>query len=138
MEPIAPTDVWQKIGEEAGLQSLLRHFYADVRQDQALGPIFNARIHDWPSHLEKIGAFWKRQLGQPSRYPGGFAAAHLSLGIEELHFQRWLGLWERNCRQHLVPDAADWLIGRAHEIATQLRRVLCGIPTLQVGSSPAR
>ncbi len=133
MNTLGVDAIWEKLGEEPGLQNLLRHFYADVRQDSVLGPVFDSRIHDWPSHLEKIGAFWKRQLGRPSRYPGGFAGAHLPLGIEEDHFRRWLGLWERNCRQHLAPEAADWLIGRAREIAAQLRRILCGVPSLQVG-----
>ena len=115
------------------LQHLLRHFYADVRQDVVLGPVFNARIGDWPAHLEKIADFWTRQTGGPSQYAGGLAAAHLPLGLEPVHFTRWLGLWERNCRQHLDTASADWMIARAHEIGAHLQRIVSGAAGLQIG-----
>lgn len=124
---------WDRLGGAPALQNLLRHFYADIRQDALLGPIFTTHIHDWPAHLEKIGGFWARQLGAASNYPGGFAAAHLPLGIQPEHFLRWLGLWERNCRQHLDPESAAWMTARAHDIAAHLRRVVAGSGGLQVG-----
>ncbi|MBN8247001.1 MAG: group III truncated hemoglobin [Verrucomicrobia bacterium] len=124
---------WDRLGGAPALQNLLRHFYADIRQDAVLGPIFNAHIHDWPAHLEKIGSFWARQLGAASNYPGGFAAAHLPLGIQPEHFVRWLGLWERNCCQHLNPESAAWMTARASDIAAHLRRVVGGSGGLQVG-----
>lgn len=123
---------WDRLGGASALRNLLRHFYADIRQDAVLGPIFNAHIHDWPAHLEKIGSFWAGQLGAPSNYPGGFAAAHLPLGIQPEHFIRWLGLWERNCRQHLDPESAAWMIARAEDIAAHLRRVVAGGGGLRV------
>ena len=128
-----PQTVFDQLGGAPGLKRLLQHFYADVRQDQVLGPIFNARIHDWPAHLEKIGSFWARQTGAASNYAGGFAAAHLPLGLQEEHFVRWLGLWERNCRQQLDPAPAAWMIARAHEIGTHLRRITGGAAGLQIG-----
>ena len=81
---------------------MLRHFYADVRQHEVIGPIFNTRIHDWPAHLAKIAEFWALHTGGPSRYGGGFAGAHLGLGLEPAHFQHWLALWEFNCRRRLA------------------------------------
>jgi truncated hemoglobin YjbI len=36
--------LYQRIGGHEGISRLLRHFYADVRQDPMIGPIFNARI----------------------------------------------------------------------------------------------
>ncbi len=125
--------IWEQLGGEAGLQHLLRHFYADVRQDTVLGPVFATRIQDWPAHLERIGSFWARQLGAPSNYSGGFAGVHLTLGIEEEHFQHWLRLWERNCRQHLSAEPAEWMIRRAHEIGSHLRRILAGTRGIQIG-----
>lgn len=124
---------FEQMGGASALKELLRYFYADVRQDEVLGPIFNARIQDWPAHLDKIGSFWARQLGAPSNYAGGFGAVHLSLGLQEEHFHRWLGLWERNCRQHLDPAAANWMIERAQEIGRNLRRIVGGAAGLQIG-----
>jgi hypothetical protein len=42
---------------------LLRHFYADVRQDSLIGPISNAQIKDSKEHLEIIASFWETIIG---------------------------------------------------------------------------
>lgn len=126
--------VFEQMGGAPALKKLLHHFYADVRQDEVIGPIFNARIHDWPTHLDKIGNFWARQTGGPSNYAGGFGAAHLSLGLQPEHFQRWLGLWERNCRQHLEPGVADKMIARAYDLGNNLKRMVGGGGGLRIGS----
>ena len=42
--------LYQRIGGHEGISKLLRHFYADVRQDPLIGPIFNAQIKDWKHH----------------------------------------------------------------------------------------
>ena len=43
---------------ENGLATLVEAFYARVRADAELGPIFEDAIDDWPEHLEKLAAFW--------------------------------------------------------------------------------
>ena len=131
----AKRTVFEQMGGAPVLKRLLQHFYADVRQDAVLGPVFNAKIEDWPAHLEKIGSFWARQTGAASNYAGGFAAVHLPLGLQAEHFTRWLGLWERNCRQHLDPVSADWMIARAQEIGGHLKRIVGGGAGLQIAPS---
>ena len=42
------------------IERLVRGFYAKVRTDAVLGPIFEARIRDWEPHLEQMFAFWSR------------------------------------------------------------------------------
>lgn len=49
--------LYERIGRREGLARLLRHFYADVRQDPVIGPIFNARIEHWGEHLAIIANF---------------------------------------------------------------------------------
>ncbi len=44
--------------EEAALERLIPLFYARVREDDELGPVFNDAIADWPEHLYKLVAFW--------------------------------------------------------------------------------
>ncbi len=127
IEPARPKDLpslYERLGAHAGLNELLRHFYADVRQHEVLGPLFNAQIHDWPAHLAKIAEFWALQTGGPSRYAGGFAGAHFGLGLEPAHFQHWLTLWEFNCRRRLPAREAAEMIAIAHEFGRRLRRVL--------------
>ena len=48
---------FQHISEEA-LGQLVQRFYARVRQDPLIGPVFNDAISDWPEHLQKLQAFW--------------------------------------------------------------------------------
>ena len=126
---------FERLGGAPVLMNLLRGFYADVRQDEVIGPIFDAHIQDWPTHLDRIGSFWARQLGAFSNYSGGFGAAHLPLQLKEIHFQRWLGLWERHCRRELDPESAEFLIVRAHEIAQQLRRMMAGQMGPRIGGN---
>jgi hypothetical protein len=38
--------LYQRIGGREGISKLLRHFYADVRQDPLIGPIFNACVQE--------------------------------------------------------------------------------------------
>ena len=60
------------------IAEMVRRFYADVAQDDLLGPMFNdvARV-DWSEHLPKLAAFWCRALlglarrrSSPVRTPG--------------------------------------------------------------------
>lgn len=56
--------------DDIGLKSLVDAFYARVRADIALGPIFNDAIGDWPEHLEKLAAFWSSVMLTSGRYKG--------------------------------------------------------------------
>lgn len=128
------TSLYERIGGHDGIARLLRPFYADVRQHELLGPIFNARIADWPAHLDKIGEFWARQTGGPSRYGGGFGAAHISLGIGTAHLDQWLALWDFNCRRQLPAQEAAEMSQLAHRVGGQLLKILGGRSGLTIGS----
>ncbi len=118
------SSLYERLGGHEGIGQLLRHFYADVRQHAVLGPIFNARIHDWPAHLAKIAEFWALQTGGPSRYAGGFGAAHLRLEIEPEHFEHWLALWDFNCERRLPSAEAKAMSELAHDFGRRLKRVV--------------
>ena len=118
--------LYEKIGGRPALMRLLHHFYADVRQHRVLAPIFADHIRDWPAHLENIGNFWTTMSGGPSGYSGAMPQRHIPLGLGEIEFQAWLGLWEHNCRAWLPSCAAEGLIARAHQIADRLR-TFCGL-----------
>jgi hemoglobin len=126
--------LYARLGGREGLAKLLKFFYADVRQDNVIGPIFNERIHDWVVHLEKIGDFWALQTGGPSAYSGGFGRAHLPLGLEPKHFEHWLGLWEWNCRRHLGEVEANELIAMAQVFGRRLQGLTSGRGGLTIGN----
>ena len=119
--PNAPLFV--RLGGRARLLYLLRHFYADVRQHEEIGPIFSAHITDWPAHLEKITDFWSGATGGPALYSGPMPFKHINLGLEERHFAAWLDLWQRHCRAHLPAVEAQHLIALAESIGMRLRQI---------------
>lgn len=116
--------LYERLGGEAVLARLLRHFYADVRQDPLIGPIFQARIQEWDAHLEIIAAFWAGVTGGPRIYGRPMPAKHLNLGLQPPHFERWLHLWGANCRAQLPREAAGELTALAHHIAGRLQAIL--------------
>jgi hemoglobin len=116
--------LYQRIGGRDGISDLLRHFYADVRQDPLIGPIFNAQIKDWKQHLEIIGKFWETIIGGPQTYARPMPMKHLPLRLREEHFERWLFLWQVNCRGHLPSEPAREMIDLAHHITSKLRIIL--------------
>lgn len=122
------TTLFERLGGRAPLLELLRYFYADVRQHQEIAPIFAAHIEDWPAHIEKIADFWSGVTGGPALYSGPMPFKHLSLGLEERHFQAWLGLWARHCRARLAPAEAAELIMVAETIGQRLRHVAGVMP----------
>lgn len=115
------SSLFSRLGGRPGLMRLLRQFYADVRQHQEIGPIFNARIQHWPEHLEKIADFWTSATGGPPSYAGPMPQRHFPLGLSEAHFEAWLDLWRRNCRIHLPADVAEEMIALAEGIGERLR-----------------
>ena len=112
--------------DEAGLERLVHAFYARVRQDAELGPIFNQAIGDWPEHLEKLTAFWSSVMLTSGRYKGQPVPAHMKHRdrINPELFQRWLRLWGETARELMEPEAAAALEARAARIAESLQLAL--------------
>jgi hemoglobin len=109
--------------EDEDLQRLVDRFYARVREDASIGPLFNAAVADWPEHLEKLGAFWSSVMRTTGRYKGNPMAAHLkhSAAIEPAMFERWLEIWRDTAREELAPAHAEAVIARAERIAESLQ-----------------
>jgi len=109
--------------DEQGLGRLIAVFYARVRDDAELGPIFNDAIGDWPEHLDKLTAFWSSVMLTSGRYKGNPVAAHLKHGarIEPALFERWLALWARTTAEVMPPEAAAELQAKAARIAESLQ-----------------
>jgi hemoglobin len=99
-----------------------------------LGPIFNAHIQDWPTHLDKITDFWALQTGGVSRYRGGFGAAHVGLGIGAEHFSHWLALWKFNNARQLAPPEASEMNALAQQLAARLSAITQGRRCLTIGT----
>lgn len=109
--------------DEGGLRELVEAFYTRVRADEALGPIFNDAIDDWPEHLGKLAAFWSSVMLTSGRYKGQPVPAHMKHRdrITPALFDRWLALWAETTSELMAPEAADALQNKAQRIAESLK-----------------
>ena len=111
---------------EGMIEQLVRGFYAKVRADAVLGPVFEARIADWDPHLEQMFAFWSSVALMTGRYHGTPMIKHVKLPIDAGHFDRWLALFEETAREICPPEAASHFVDRALRIG-RCRRQITGV-----------
>jgi hemoglobin len=101
---------------------LVHTFYARVRIDPLLGPIFNYAIQDRDVHLAKLCAFWSSVTLMTGRYKGTPMKAHAELReIAPAHFDRWLALFQATAILTCSPEAAQVFFERAKRIAESLQ-----------------
>jgi hemoglobin len=106
---------------EPMIRELVHAFYAAVRRDPLLGPIFEPRIKDWPEHLDKLSAFWSSVVLMTGRYKGRPMPVHMAIPeISRAHFERWLALFRATAKAVCPPPAAALFIDRAERIAESL------------------
>lgn len=114
-------EIQQETGiDEVLIERLVRGFYARVREDALIGPVFEARIKDWEPHLQQMFAFWSSVALMTGRYHGQPMRKHLPLPVDAQHFDRWLTLFEATARELCSPKAAEHFIERARRIAESL------------------
>jgi hemoglobin len=102
---------------EPEISALVDAFYAKVRRDPDIGPIFNAIVDDWPYHLALLKDFWSTVLLTTGRYKGDPMMKHLQLSLDPPHFERWLSLFAETANEVLTPVHAAIVIARSQRIA---------------------
>ena len=107
---------------EESLKQLVDTFYAKVREDDLIGPVFNGAIDDWPEHLDRLQAFWSSVMLTSGRYKGRPLPAHIKHGdaINAASFERWLGLWRETTSELLDAESAAAMQDKAERIAESL------------------
>ncbi|NYT35698.1 group III truncated hemoglobin [Allopusillimonas soli] len=84
----------EELCTEAEITTLVHQFYARVREDALIGPVFDAHVHDWDSHLATMVRFWSSVLRGSGTYRGTPMPKHVALpGLNPDMFQRWLALF---------------------------------------------
>lgn len=108
--------------DEALIARLVPAFYAKVRQDPELGPIFNREIADWDEHLAKLCDFWSSVLLMSGRFKGQPMAVHARLpDIAPAHFNRWLALFHETADEICPPAAAALFRAKSEQIGESLQ-----------------
>ena len=126
--------------DEAMIERLVRHFYAEVRRDPALGPVFDRVIPaDWEPHLKTMMAFWSSVMLMSGRYKGQPMPKHIALtDVRPMHFARWLALFEQSARAVCPADIAALFVDRAQRIAQSLQLGMFGAPELRAAGPDGR
>jgi hemoglobin len=106
------------------ISNLVDRFYAKVRRDPAIGPIFNEAIDDWPAHLSLLKDFWSTVLLTERRYKGDPLSTHLKLPLKSEHFERWLSLFEETAKEVMPLEHAAIVIAKSHRIAHNFKRAI--------------
>lgn len=120
-------EIMERTGiDEVMIDRVVRAFYARVRDDALLGPVFDARIADWETHLQRMCAFWSSVALMTGRYHGRPMDKHAPLPVDARHFDRWLALFEETAYEICPPPAAAHFIERARRIAESLELGVAG------------
>lgn len=106
------------------ISELVDRFYAKVRLDPEIGPIFNVTIEDWPAHLSLLKNFWSTVLLMERSYKGDPLSKHLPLSLDPPHFVRWLSLFEETAREVMKPEHAETIIDKSHRIAQNFQAAI--------------
>ena len=107
------------IENRTDIKNFVDGFYSKVRQDSLLSPVFNSKIaaEAWPAHLERMYDFWNAILFAEKGFDGNPMQKHMSLPIEEKHFDRWLHLFRATIDELYEGEKAEEAKARAGSIA---------------------
>lgn len=108
------------------VNDLVNAFYAKIRKDELLGPIFNRHIaaQKWPEHLEKLTDFWETNLFGVMKFKGNPTLKHIQVDanlehtIEPLHFEKWLKIWFETINENFEGELALRAQESARKMAT--------------------
>jgi hemoglobin len=126
--------------DDAAIQALVDRFYAKVRRDPALGPVFEAAIADWGPHLRTMYDFWSSVMLTTGRYKGNPLMKHMRLpGITPGLFETWLRLFAETAEETVAPPLAARFVEKARRIAQSLQLGLFYRPDgLRIVAAPPR
>jgi hemoglobin len=117
-------DVYPAIGDE-GFQRLVRAFYAQVPDDDVLGPMYPA--HDLAGAEQRLRDFLIGRFGGPPRYieqrgHPRLRIRHAPFAIDAAARNRWVQLMDRALDEARLPEDVTSLLREFfHGTATFLR-----------------
>jgi len=100
---------------EEEVAQLVHAFYAKVRQDEVLGPVFNSQVNDWDHHLITLVSFWSSILRGSGSYSGTPMQKHAAMAhLDESLFKRWLSLFDETAKEQ-----ANQAMGRRATVSAE-------------------
>lgn len=109
---------------EGLVREVMVSFYADVRSDAVLGPVFISAIGDgdWSPHVERVISFWLSALRISRGYDNKrFMPAHLRHPqITADLLPTWLALFRKSVDAHCEPGQASAFMAVAEAMIENL------------------
>jgi len=106
---------------EAEVAELVTTFYANVRGDAILGPIFECHVADWSVHMPTMVAFWSAALRGSKNYRGNPMVVHRALpDLTHVAFERWLDLFHESATALKNQAMAERAVELSQRIAQSL------------------
>ena len=101
----------REIETKADIREFVDAFYARIREDALLGPIFDEVAEvDWTTHLPRMYRFWETILFHEAGYKGNPVLKHVNVArktpLTETHFNRWIALFEKTIDERFIGQRA--------------------------------
>ena len=111
---------------EKSVGVLVERFYARVRSDAVLAPIFDKALAGrWDEHVATMRKFWCSALRVKRDYRGDMLAAHQKIGkLPRSLFPRWLEHFGKAVDEHFMEAPAEIIRDRALKTARNLESAL--------------
>ena len=107
------------------IRDVIVDFYQRARRDGLLGPVFEAHVHDWEAHLERMNGFWSSALLRTGEYSGKPVEQHRAISdLNPEHFDRWVELFEATVRDLCPPKNREAFFVRARRMRDAMIMVL--------------
>lgn len=111
---------------EESVGALVTAFYAKIRRDPVLAPIFETALAGrWDAHMATMREFWRSALRVERGYRSDMLAAHRKLGpLPHAAFARWLALFRETVAENFAQEPAAVILDRAEKTARNLESAL--------------
>jgi len=107
------------ISSKDDITKLVLTFYEKVKKDDELSPFF--KDLDFEVHMPKMIHFWSFALLNEPGYTTNVVEKHLHMPLKEVHFERWLNLFNETIDEHFSGEIANQAKQRAQLIGWTIK-----------------
>ena len=107
------------ISTKDDIAKLVLTFYEKVNKDDELSPFF--KDLDFEVHMPKMIHFWSFALLNEPGYTTNVVEKHVHMPLKDVHFERWLNLFNETIDEHFSGEIASQAKQRAQLIGWTIK-----------------
>ena len=107
------------ISSKDDITALVLTFYEKVKKDDELSPFF--KDLDFEIHMPKMIHFWSFALLNEPGYTTNVVEKHLHMPLKEIHFERWLHLFNETIDELFSGEISNQAKQRAQLIGWTIK-----------------